>query len=265
MYFQNQWTWILAVLLTCAGLQFSDSSSDNSFGAEVPKGTLNAKDGVFSVTPMTEPATLPTRQFKCVKTEVLTDAKDLSQWTDGDCHPITHWELKDGILHPTGKATDIFYKGDYHYFILEFEFEVPFGGNSGVFYYSWSDKLKARGYEYQIIDDVNRKTNPEYERFGTGGLYAMYHRKYDAGPRLRDGFNKGKIVVMGNHIEHWLNDKLAVSVQTGSSNWFEHVASSRFAQDPKFGKASSGRIALQYHNYDVRFRNIRLSVFEETK
>lgn len=238
-----------------------------TIAAEVPQGTFDDSGKTFTVTPMTEPQPLPQEQFRAVKCLELTGADGLALWTDGAGQPVKNWELKDGILHPTGKkAKDIFVKGEYQFFVLDFEFEVPHEGNSGVYYLGWADdKLKANGYEYQIIDDVNRKVHSTLERYGTAGLYTMYHRMYAVGPGVHKGFNTGRILVMGNHIEHWLNGKMAISVQTGTSNWRDHLASSRFSVEPKFGHKTSGRIALQYHNYDVRFRNIRLTVFEKVK
>ncbi|MDO5582414.1 MAG: DUF1080 domain-containing protein, partial [Planctomycetia bacterium] len=136
-------------------------------------------------------------------------------------------------------------------------------GNSGVYYYAWVRDHKARGYEYQIIDDINRKAHPTMERYATAGLYTMYHRYYDAGPINLQGYNKGKIIKLGDRIEHWLNDKLAVSVQMGTENWKKHLSVSRLNEDPNFGKMTTGLIAFQNHDHEVWFRNIKITPFKK--
>lgn len=239
-------------------------SAAASFGAEVKPGVLDTETGSFTFTPVQEPQELASVRFVPEQTIVLTDAETLADWDNGEGKPTADWEIQDGIIRRTGGKEDLFYKGDYENFILEFEFQISKEGNSGVFYYAWfgSDR-KARGYEYQIIDDVHRRIHPEMERFSTGGLYAMYHRFYNAGPMILDGYNKGKIVVFGNHIEHWLNGKLAVSVQVGTENWKAHVAQSRLNEDSRFGKMKTGRIAFQNHNHPVFFRNVRLTTYKK--
>lgn len=234
-----------------------------SFAAEVKPGVFDSKTGVFTYSPIQEPRDLDPIRFVPEKTIVLTDAKDLSDWDNGEGKPTTGWEIKEGIIRRIGGKDDLFYKGDYDNFILEFEFKVTKGGNSGVFYYAWCEKKRAHGFEYQIIDDIHRRVHPTLERYATAGLYTLYHRWYQAVPMDLKGYNKGKIIVLGNHIEHWLNGNLAVSVQTGTENWKDHIKQSRSSESPNFGKMKSGRIAFQNHDHEVFFRNIRLTPYKK--
>lgn len=234
-----------------------------SFAAEVKPGVSDSKSGSFTFTPVQNPKDLAPIRYVPEKTIILTDTKDLSDWDNGEGAPISGWEIKNGVIRRIGGKEDLFYKGNYDNFVLEFEFQVSKEGNSGVFYYAWCSKKKARGFEYQIIDDIHRRVHPDFERFATAGLYTLYHRYYDAGPMNLKGYNKAKIVVLGNHIEHWLNGKLAVSVQTGTQNWKDHVAKSRLSEYPEFGKMKSGRIAFQNHDHEVFFRNVRLTSYRK--
>ena len=72
-------------------------------------------------------------------------------------------------------------------------------------------------------------------------------------------FNKGKIVVLGNHIEHYLNDELVMSVDVGSKEWNEGVEKSKFKDVKEFGTTTLGRLLLQDHNCQVWFRNIYIT------
>ncbi len=232
--------------------------------AEVNQGSFDKENKTFTFVPVKDPESLAPIQFEAVKTIVLTDTKDLSKWSDGEGKPVTGWTIKDGVISRIGGKDDLFYPGNFSDFILEFEFKVSKGGNSGVFYYSWIRNHKARGFEYQIIDDINRRVHPTMERFSTAGLYTLYHRAYNAGPMILNGYNKGKIVILGDHIEHWLNGKLAVSVQMNTENWKRHLAASRLNEDPNFGLMTTGSIAFQNHDHEVWYKNIRLTLFKKT-
>lgn len=198
----------------------------------------------------------------------LFNGKDLNGWTNvsGDVPP-TVWSVTNGMITKTvsdqkakteKKLTtgDLYTKEKYDNFILEFEFKISVKGNSGVKYKSWNTKGFGLGCEFQIFDDINTENKPVYR---TGGLYAVYEPFPQASPIRMDGFNKGKIIVMGNHIEHWLNGELTVSVETNSCDWYCRVAQSKFADTPEFGTTQWGRILLQDHGSEVWFKNITVT------
>jgi hypothetical protein len=47
-----------------------------------------------------------------------------------------------------------------------------------------------------------------------------------------------------------------------SDDWNQRVAKSKFATCPHFAKSNTGHIAVQDHNGEVAFRNIKLRVIE---
>ena len=200
--------------------------------------------------------------------QVLFNGKDLTGWTNvtGDAPP-TVWSVKDGMITKAvsdakvkkeNKLTtgDLFAKDKYENFILEFEFKISVKGNSGVKYKSWNTKGFGLGCEFQIYDDLHGENKPVYR---TAGLYAVYEPFTSAAPIRMDGFNKGKIIVMGTHIEHWLNGQMTVSVDTTSCDWHQRVAQSKFANMPEFGTTQTGRILLQDHGSEVWFKNITIT------
>jgi hypothetical protein len=73
-------------------------------------------------------------------------------------------------------------------------------------------------------------------------------------------WNSVRLVVNGNHVEHWLNGVKVVEYELHSPDWNERVAKSKFAQWPGYGMSSTGRIALQQHGSQVNYRNIRIRV-----
>jgi hypothetical protein len=80
-----------------------------------------------------------------------------------------------------------------------------------------------------------------------------------AGCRFADEWNKTRIIVNGNHVEHWLNGQKVVEYEQKSADWKEQVAKSKFAAYPNYGLAASGLVGLQGdHLGALALRNIRI-------
>ena len=73
-------------------------------------------------------------------------------------------------------------------------------------------------------------------------------------------WNHARILVNGNHVEHWLNGTKMLEYDLGSADFAAHVAASKFKNYRDFGKLSEGFIALQDHGDKVEFRNVRIKV-----
>ena len=71
-------------------------------------------------------------------------------------------------------------------------------------------------------------------------------------------WNELRLVVKGNHVEHWLNGDKIVEYEINSPDWNTRVAGSKFKEWPKFGTFPRGHIALQEHGNRVEFRNIKI-------
>ncbi len=59
-------------------------------------------------------------------------------------------------------------------------------------------------------------------------------------------------------IEHWLNGVQVLSFKRGSEDFQRRVADSKFEDIAGFGQLEQGRILLQDHGDEVRFRSIKI-------
>ncbi|MDQ3257004.1 MAG: DUF1080 domain-containing protein, partial [Acidobacteriota bacterium] len=71
-------------------------------------------------------------------------------------------------------------------------------------------------------------------------------------------FNQARLIVRGNHIEHWLNGVKVVEYERGSPALKAAIAASKFKDIAGFGETAKGHILLQDHGDEACFRNIRI-------
>ena len=90
-----------------------------------------------------------------------------------------------------------------------------------------------------------------------GSLYGLYARSKDVSKPAGE-WNSTRIVLQGNHVEHWLNGEKIIECEIGSDDWNQRVKKSKFAKWTKFGTNREGHIALQDHGNPVWYRNIRV-------
>ncbi|MGI6401001.1 MAG: 3-keto-disaccharide hydrolase [Thermoguttaceae bacterium] len=191
----------------------------------------------------------------------IFNGEDLTGWTNAKGEaPGSGWKINDGVICREEGGGDLYLEGKYENFILEFEFKISDKGNSGVKYRSWSTDGWGLGCEYQIFDDIVDSKSPQRDL--SGSLYDVLPPREGAATIKKGEFNKGKIIVIGDHIEHYLNDELVVSVDVGSEEWNEAKEKSKFKDTPEFGTTKVGRIFLQDHGDKVWFKNLYLTELE---
>lgn len=191
--------------------------------------------------------------------QLLFDGTSLAAWRGYHMADMPKgWEVVDGALTRTGPGGDIITRQQYGDFELALDWKISEGGNSGVFYRVTEDGDYGyyTGPEMQVLDDA-RHADGKNPLTSAGACYGLY-----AAPRgvvkPAGEWNSARIVVRGNHVEHWLNGQKVVSYELGSPEWAAKVAASKFAQWPGYGKAARGYIALQDHGDWVAYRNIRI-------
>ena len=169
-----------------------------------------------------------------------------------------NWEFADGVLRAKGGGADLKTRDKYGDFDLQFEWKVPAGANSGVMYRvsQESDPAYHTGPEYQVIDDVANEdaVSPDTS---SASIYALY-APTEQMAKPAGQWNSARIVVHGNHVEHYLNGKKVVDCELGSDDWNRRVAASKFNEWKKFGRNSRGHVVLQDHGNEVWYRKLRI-------
>lgn len=205
----------------------------------------------------------------------LTDAEKQAGWKllfDGvspagwrglgmDGFPSDLWKIENGCLHCLGgpKTNDLVTTDEYDNFELSFEWRVPkLKGNSGVKYRVQEQKGHgfAFGPEYQCMEDPGVT-----DKHATGSLYDVLP---PTGKTLvpQGQFNQSRILVHGNHIEHWLNGVKVIDCDLDSPEVQAAVAKSKF-KGTDWAKKPLGHIALQDHHDEVYFRSLKIRVIEK--
>lgn len=201
----------------------------------------------------------------------LFNGKTINGWHSYSKDAAVGWLIEDGSLTPDGTGGDLVTDKEYENFDLEFDFKIPPGSNSGVLYKVVEKPEIKRtvfsGPEYQIIDDkgyvwksADGKILQLKDSQLSGANYDMDAPTDLSAVKPAGEWNKGRIVVNNNQIEHYLNGKKIVEYQYGSDNWKARLAKSKFAEWPYATAHAKGKIALQNHNVKekVWFRNIRI-------
>ncbi|MBC8868853.1 MAG: DUF1080 domain-containing protein [Planctomycetes bacterium] len=195
----------------------------------------------------------------------LFDGKTLDGWTTIDGKPVTRgWETVDGAMHllENAGAGNIVTAKEYGDFDLRFEWKISEGGNSGIKYRVRRFDKRVLGCEYQILDDGGHPDGQTPKK-STGSLFDVCAPNADKRLEPAGEYNSSRIVVRGDHVQHWLNGDLILAVRIGSPDWDAKKARSKFSKVPGFGENRNGKIMLTDHGDEVWYRNIKITVYTE--
>ena len=169
------------------------------------------------------------------------------------------WHVVDGTLTKEGDVDDLVTKAQYGNFELELEWKIGKAGNSGVFYRATReyDHIYWSGPEYQLLDDAN--ANDGKSRLtAAAAAYGIYPCP-EGVVKPYGEWNKTRIVIQGDHVQHWLNGQKVVEYDLGSADWKAKVAASKFSKYPNYGLAKRGFIGIQGdHPGLLALRGIRI-------
>jgi hypothetical protein len=204
--------------------------------------------------------------------KLLWNGKTAEGWRGAkiSAFPEKGWVIENGLLKVQksggGESTnggDIVTVRKYKNFILKAEFKITPGANSGIKYFVNPDLNRgegsAIGCEFQILDDEKHpdaKLGVNGNRT-VGSLYDLIPATESKKFNIND-FNTATIIVMDNHVEHWLNGIKVVEYERNNQMWNALVAYSKYKNWPDFGNAAEGHILLQDHGDEVWFKNVKI-------
>jgi hypothetical protein len=201
---------------------------------------------------------------------LLFDGKTSEGWVEVTGKPFSpnSWTIEDGCLKTVvspGGAQDIRTLESFKSFDLEFDWKVLADGNSGVKYLlqhidEWNNKLgrqaRARGLEYQLADN-NGPDAVEPIR-STASLYSAIAPSPKTSPSV-GSFNHSRIMVNGDHVEHWLNGVRVVSFDLGGPAAQKVFAGLRKKdEDASTPIQRETPISLQNHGTPAWFKNLKI-------
>jgi hypothetical protein len=222
--------------------------------------------------PAATPNTLTSKE-KAAGWKLLFDGKTTKGWRSFKSAPFPaeHWVAKDGALECVGgkKVTDIVTDEEFDNFEFAWDWKMSEKGNSGVKYLvdeAMSQKGNdGIGLEYQLLDDdkhPDAKKGKDGNRTA-GSLYDLIPAAKEKVLHPIGQWNESRLIVDGNHVEHWLNGVKVLSYERGSADMKTRIAESKYKDIKGFGEVAKGRLLLQDHDSEVDFRNMKLRVIKK--
>ena len=231
---------------------------------------------------------------------LLFDGATMTGWVDPSKNTPagTAWTIDDHALKATAKpqmTEDLFSLGTFRDFELKWEWRISAKGNSGLKYRIQKhffvldrlpgerfEKTVARsldqplanrpakgqdyvvGFEYQMTDNQTNSDALSNPKHTAGALYDMMAPEKDATKPVGE-WNESRIVLQGNHVEHWLNGVKVVDTTLDSPAAMGGIQK-RWAPAPQMIHLLADQpvkdcpISLQNHSDEAWFRNIKIKV-----
>ena len=208
--------------------------------------------------------------------KLLWDGKTNQGWRSAALatFPVKGWTIEDGMFIPNKGDNkgggDIVTTKKYKNFILEADFRLTDGANSGIKYFIQAEPGKGNtvGFEFQVLDDAKHpdaKLGINGNRT-CGSLYDLVpanSQTFDPAQPVKrmnaiGEWNRARIEVNGNKVSHYLNGVKVLEITKGSEAFKASIATSKFNKAPGFGEFVDGYILLQDHGNEVAFRSIKI-------
>ena len=186
------------------------------------------------------------------ETVALFDGTHLDHWT---CK-AGGWTIEDGVLTRHPKAGYIWSVQAFEDFVLELEFKVSKGCNSGLFFRSNPKNPVQGGFEIQILDSHGKDRPGKHD---CGALYDALPPAVNAA-RPAGEWNKTVLTCDGSKIKVELNGKVVIDTDIDAwdtANKNPDGSPNKFRTALK-GLPRKGHIGLQDHGKPVWFRNVTL-------
>jgi hypothetical protein len=229
---------------------------------------------------------------------LLFDGKTYDHWSDPTkkSPPGDSFVIEDGCLKSTSHPKineDLFSIDTYADFELAWDWKISPRGNSGLKYRiqdhvflpakrvprfednvtaALKDRPTARpekgqdyviGFEYQMTDNgANSDATHNGPLHQTAALYDIFAASKDATLPVGE-FNHSRIVVRGDHVEHWLNGEKVVDASLKAPEVAASMAKRWGKDSPVYDllvrqPVKSCPISLQNHDDVAWFKNIKI-------
>ena len=239
-----------------------------------------------------------TQQEKAAGWKLLFDGKTYANWIDPTkkSPPATSFTIEDGCLKATSHPAiteDLFSSATYGDFELEWDWKISPKGNSGLKYRiqdhvflvgrqaprfedNVNAALKSRpserpakgqdyviGFEYQMTDNAaNSDALHNGSLHQTAALYDIAPPSKDATKPVGE-FNHSRLVVKGDHVEHWLNGVKVVDTSLKGADVAKSMAKRWGESGPVYDllvnqPVKQCHISLQNHGDEAWFKNIKI-------
>jgi hypothetical protein len=209
--------------------------------------------------------------------KLLFNGKDFSGWASySGVIPPDAWVITNGCIKATKRngrpsGADLLSEEKFTDFEFSWEWKIAEGANSGVKYlvidrrkapgailHNGDDGRSAVGLEYQMLDDLRHPDAKNGPIRQTGALYSLLPPNAAKKAKPIGEFNESRIIVRGEHIEHWLNGAKILETDLGSVELNRAIGASKYNPVPNFGRKAPTAILLQDHGEEVWFRNLRI-------
>jgi membrane dipeptidase len=200
--------------------------------------------------------------------QLLFDGRTTRGWRGFDSKVIPRaWHVEAGALTVAKRSNEQSFEGrgdvvtdaEFADFELRLQWSVAPGANSGVFFFARegaADRIWKAAPEMQILDDARHEDGAQPSH-RAGALYDIYAPKCNA-LKPAGEYNDARLVVRKGHVEHWLNGYRITEYELDSADFRTRMAASKFRDQKLFAKVHRGRLGLQDHGDEIRFRNIRI-------